>query len=980
MNSAEKILLENIDKPSSLFIFPTDTAASRWADHLLRIKGGAVAMNKFTAWDKFKQNSIKSKVQNKSSIPSALRKIFINNLIKENAEAVRADKSPLFTSLIRPKWAQSAEHFASWLTGLLPQLGIWFKKTAEKPVSVIQNTDIQDVYKEFQFLNMDGDDRDMLFLAWRYTQFLNRHNLFEPAWEEPPFNDNGRECFLFFPESLSDYSEYKQLLSSSSHVKIISITEEIMPKCDSFYYTGARREITEASLYIRALHEKQNIAWDSIAVCAADSEGYEPYLTREFENRNIPYVKRISRPLTEFPAGRFFGSVLECISRDFSFSSLSSLVTNKSLPWKDSGIIDSLMKFGMENNCLYSWTETINEKESRINAWEDAFKKPVSGIDPKCLMFFNSLKNRLNLLRKSESFSQLRRQYFIFREIFFNMENCGEETDIILSRCIAELMSLAELEKKFPDIASCDPFLFFVEHLSETNYLAQAKKAGVNILPYKTAAASPFDCHIILGAGQKSLSVIFNKLYFLSGKKRQQLNIYDEDASGVYIDLHKYNSLKQSAFFCSEHAFSGYAIPHSKTGASSKPKETYLNTSERETAFCEDLYINEFLSFNFESVDFILHDIQKNGFENWMQRREFAKRNTAPHKSDKLLEYIHKKLLYKNDGLKYSRELEGKYSVSSSSLKKYYQCSVSWLFDYILSLDSRQLSQSQQADNNLMPEFLSGMTYHSILEQFLSYYTQDPLPKPDITEHGITIPASCRQLLQKCIDSVFTGFNSIPASALNARFLLAEKKLYYFNLEKSLARFFSLFAGFTVTGSEKWYQTPRGGYYLSGKLDCLLYNEKDKKYVITDFKMSSLPKRSDCVFNEENEPCDFQLPMYITLAEENEKIEIHSSLFYSILKLKTEVITGRVHDIVTGNDFPKKEDDCISRDDQNYRRLFKIFNDKAQKFSSEIITGNFTVYESDPKKCHSCRFNSICRKTYIIKNEKNISLGKVNDQ
>jgi len=98
MNPVENVLLQNIGNPNSLFIFPTDIAASRWADHLLRLRGGAVAMNKFIAWDVFKQNSIKSKVQNKKSIPSALRKIFVSRLIAENAEAAKQGKTPVFTS------------------------------------------------------------------------------------------------------------------------------------------------------------------------------------------------------------------------------------------------------------------------------------------------------------------------------------------------------------------------------------------------------------------------------------------------------------------------------------------------------------------------------------------------------------------------------------------------------------------------------------------------------------------------------------------------------------------------------------------------------------------------------------------------------------------------------------------------------------------------------------------------------------------
>jgi len=978
MNSAEIILLENIDKPNSLFIFPTDTSASRWADHLLRLKGGTIAMNKFTAWDKFKQNSIKSKVQNKSSIPSSLRKIFISRLIRENAQAVKGNKElefPLFSSLIRPKWAENADHFTSWLTSLLPQLGIWYKKTTGFSIDALQNEETLNVTKKTSAF--DGDERDMLMLAKRYAEFLNKHKLFEPAWEEPPFNNDGKNCFLFFPESLSDYGEYKHLLSLSSHVKIISVTDDdsqlkqCMPQSSSFYYTNSRREITEASLYIRALHEKQNIPWDSIAVCAADSDGYEPYLIRELENRNIPYVKRISKPLSEYPAGRFFGSVLECISQNFSFSSLVSLITNKNLPWKDISLIDNLIKFGINNNCLYSWTEKKDGKEIKINVWEDALRNPLGGIEPASLMFFNSLKTRLNALRSSVSFLELRKQYFIFRETFFDMDNCGGETDIVLSRCISELMNLAELEKSFPDVLAVDPFLFLTEHLSETNYLAQAKTSGVSILPYKTAASSPFDCHVILGAGQKSLSVIFKKLDFLSGKKREKLNIHDEDASSAYINLHKYNSLKHAAFFCSEQAFSGYSIPHSKTGASSKPRETYINNSDTQMFFSADYYKNEFLPDN--SCEFILHDIQKTGFENWIKRREQTQKYKIKNESNKILDYIQKRLVYNKNEYPRSNEFSGKYSVSSSSLKKYYNCSVSWFFDYILNLDNAQI------EANFMPENLSGMVYHCVLEKFLSHFKEDPLPKPDITEQGITLPEFCRQLLKNNINNVFDSFKSIPVSSLSARFLNSEKENYYFNLEKSLARFLSLFAGLMVSGCEKWHQTPRDNFYLNGKIDCILTDTENGKNIIIDFKMASLPKRSECLGDEENDPCDFQLPMYITLTEESENLEISASLFYSILRQKTEVITGKIHDLVTENDYPKKEEDCIYRNDNAYNQLFKIFKEKTQKFADEIISGNFSVYETDQKKCHSCVFNSICRRTYIIKNEKNIMLGKVND-
>jgi hypothetical protein len=347
MKSVEAILQENIGCPNSRFIFPTSVSASGWADHLLRIMGGTLAMNKFLAWDDLKRSSIKSKIDKKKSIPSALRKIFANRLIEENSKNCAEGKTPVFTSLIRTEWADSASQFSPWLARILPQLGIWFLKTTGLSIDNILNENAQKAASAF-----DGDDRDMFNLAQRYAHFLDKYNLFEPAWETPPFNEDGKEYFLFFPESISDYGEYSSLLETSNHVKIIRADNMEDSSCDAFFYTNSRREITESALYIRALHEKQGINWDSIAVCIPDSQNYEPYVMREFTNRNIPFVRRISKPLTDYPAGSFFRAVLNCVSSDYSFSSVVALVMNRHLPWKEDEGINKLITFGMENNCL----------------------------------------------------------------------------------------------------------------------------------------------------------------------------------------------------------------------------------------------------------------------------------------------------------------------------------------------------------------------------------------------------------------------------------------------------------------------------------------------------------------------------------------------------------------------------------------------------------------------------------------------------
>ena len=968
MNFILKILLENIDSPSSRFIFPTDTASSRWADYALRVRGGTVAMNKFIAWDVFKQDSIKSKVKGKKSIPGALRKIFVSRLVNENSES-HEKGTPIFTSLIRAKWAKQAAHFAPWLTGILPQLGAWFKRSAGLAIDTVLSEKAQSAAQNFE-----GDDRDLFVLAQRYAQFLEAHGLFEPAWETPPFNDDGKEYFIFFPQSLSDYGEYRELLSASAHVKIIDISTpdaSISNSCDTFFYTNSRSEITEAALYIRALHEKEGVDWDSIAVCVPDSENYEPYVLREFENRNIPFVKRISKPVTVYSAGRFFRSVIECASGDFAFSALVSLVLNKNLPWKDTSSIDKLVQFGIDNNCICSWEEERDGKKQTLNVWEDAFSSPFGGIETETKKFFGDLKRRLQALRSSESFAEVRKQYFIFRERFFDMEKCPQETDLILSRCIAELMYLCEIEKDFPDVKAIDPFLFYTEYLGEVNYLAQTKLMGVNILPYKTAASAPFDYHIILGAGQDSLSVVYSHLDFLPRKKREKLGIPDEDASSIFIELHKFNSVKRVAFFCCEQSFSGFTIPHSKIGAPAEPKERYAIDPGCRDKFSDDLYRAE-NSITDNSEIKKLHENQIDGFENWKNRRKHAAQAGGGLNTGKTLQKLIK------DKFAYEEKMPDKYGVSASSLAKYYQCSLKWLFERVLNIENVQL------EANLMAENIAGMVYHAALNLFFTEIKEkkEALLNPVNSEQGLSLPGEYCKLLEKSMNSIFNSFPKLQdgekqmMSVLTARLLHAGKKQFQFNLENCLAHFLSLFCGCYVSNCEISYLAPRDNYFLNGKLDCILEDrtEEESKYIIVDFKLKNTPKRADCTGGEDG-LCDFQLPMYITLAQENEKIKVHTALFYSVLDLRPEVVIGVVGDKYNEITIPKKENDRILRNSETYNQILNEFNQKAKQFAEEIEHVKFSVFESDYNECNNCNYNRICRTVCIIDREKNISLG-----
>ncbi|MCL2472638.1 MAG: PD-(D/E)XK nuclease family protein, partial [Treponema sp.] len=634
MNAVETVLLENMDKSESLFIFPTDVAVSCWADRLLRLRhGGTVAMEKFIAWDTFKRNSVRSKVQGKQSIPSIVRKMFVCGLIRENSELCAGMEAvakasvkdaadapakagtetgkdrPIFSSLIRAEWADQADSYTGWITDLLPQLGLWFKQVTGFSIGRIGEKAVSLAAEKFS-----GDERDLYTLALRYSQFLEKYNLFEPAWETPPFDDTGKKCFIFFSESLSDFGEYRELLEASGHVKIIKTFDgelaaglgnvsgavqapgagEKKPSREVYFYSNSRSEITGAALYIMALNKNRNIPWESISVSIPDADSYASYLLREFDNRNIPYSMRSGMPLASYPAGQFFTALGECSSSDFSFKSVTTLLLNRRLPWKNNEDIEELVDFGIRNNCIVSWTEE-NEGGAgkKVNVWDDAFAHPLGSINNSARQFFYDLRSRSGAMRKAATFRELRKQYFAFRGRFLDMEKCLPETDLILSRCISALMELVDMENSFPEVHVPDPYAFFTGYLGEVNYLAQKPARGVVIFPYRTAAPAPFECHIVLGSSQANLTSVFTPLAFLSRSRREKLGITDNDASLAFIKLHQYNSVLPAVFFCSEQTFSGYAIPHSALEAAKKPQLRFGDDDQNREKFAADNYRDE---------------------------------------------------------------------------------------------------------------------------------------------------------------------------------------------------------------------------------------------------------------------------------------------------------------------------------------------------------------------------------------------------
>lgn len=945
-NLIEKKIKEHIDDEKTVFVFPTGISSQLWADRATLTSGrSAVPMERFIAWDDFKTASIKSHVEGKTSIPSVMRKVFSSNLIEQNAF------SPFLKYLIVPEYAKKSASFANWISSILPSLSSWkekFDSSKNQP---------------------DDEDDDLLALYEKYKAFLDSHSLFDPAWEKPPFVSDGNKYIIFYPEVLMDFAEYKTLLSSSDDIEIVTIDNKEQVKIETpsvDFFSNSREELKYIALYMRALHEKQNIAWEDFAISVPDLETYSPYLTRELSIYEIPYALKMGQNLTTYGAGAFFTQIQNCYENSFSFDSIKQLVLNTELPWKEQKLNQELIQFGKDNNCICSYE--YNGK--KVDVWEESFSSLHDAQYYRLSEYYISLKKYISNIASCKSFAEINKAYFEFKDKFFSMENCADSSDKILSRCITELGSLVDLEKEFDDCKISSSYKFFTDVLAEKVYLSQSNSLGVQIFPYKLASTAPFACHFVIDASQSSASIVFKQLGFLSESKRTKLHLTEENTSESFIKLYSANSYNMPFFSCSEKTFSGYSLPHSFL------KEVDLRTGEKDTAdnikeaaaLCgEDFYSSEkdYLLEKTKSFPESITALQKESFSKWIfengdaslknfideLKTDSSSENSTTSLQDNSIELYKAALDKKIKETVFDSKLN-KIKISKSYLNKFYSCPRSFLFQYIIGVE--------QVDNEavLIDSFAVGNLNHDIMHLYCSELKRQNLvlhmEEEKLTEQYEGILKSCTT---KAIETIRN------TSHLARELLSTEENAIFENIKLAAVEFSKWFEGYKILETEKAYNyEPEGkNFFYNGRIDCLLYSPEDE-IVLVDFKSSKggIPF-STFYFSEENEVPDFQMPIYLMLIENSseKKIKVDTTAYFSIKDMAPFVVTGSLK-----NPSPRGK----TLEGEDFASTIEKTKELSDLFAKRIEQKDFSVDndKQDFLTCNECAYRSICRRVFTV--------------
>lgn len=995
ISRTEQIILEHLERQDTVFVFSTGRAAQMWAERMLD-HVPAVAMERFVAWDSFKSEAIRSRQQDKASIPSMMRKIFASHLIQENARKVAQGEAPLFSSLINPHYAQEAQSFTNWIASLLPSLESW-RRSHER---ALQNQPAEQP-------QLDLQDQDLMTLHGLYKNFLEENNRFDPAWEQPPFDDDGRNYIIFYPEILTDFSEYRHILESSSHITLISCDthNSTAPRC--IHYGNARQELRETALFIRNLVASGQCRYQDIYVSVPDMETMAPYLQREFQLYAIPAVFRTGKPLSAYGAGAIFAQIQGCLARDFSFDSLKELLLNHQLPWREPQLKDELIQFGIDNSCLCSYTD--NHTNRTIDPWKEAFKK--NPREEQLHRLYTSLRQEAQRFSQATSFEKLREAYFQFRDKFWDMGQVDQESDQVLGRCITELAGLMDLERDFPQLPVPNPFSFFLQVLEEKEYLPQSNDQGVWVVPYRLVASAPAGCHIVVGASQKDITHLFQQLGFLSQAKRNRLGLTDSNPSDSFIQLYQLHSRLPVRFSVAENNLSGYSIPHNGLDAIPHEKVSLLEATGSAIPRQQDFIMQERDLFQLarkgdsptspQTAHFTPTAIQQEGFHHWKSQLEVSDslhqetsspenasqgnlpqiQCTFPHWKDK----IQQALFYSN-GL----------NISESHLNDFFICPRHWYFKRILKLEEPD-TQAQ-----LMQDAWMGTIYHNIIQLYLEpmKHCGTPLIPPHLQElRGESLIPEEQQRLEKAVDTVLSQQHRL--SPLTQDLLLAQKAHILDTVSSFMVALCKTFPDHQVVSLEeglscqptqllpllekladkeiklpnesfpitdeqrKEFIRQLEGFVFTGRLDCLLASPDDD-LILLDFKLGNAPKLQEAHLDQECRLANFQMAFYTILYEScYPERTIDSGAFMTIKDGAVSVIFG-----FDDNRRPQRDRGIITKEGEKgftFNHTVAAALRYAGQFAAAIKSCTFPqMTKVSYETCSSCPWRRICRTTYTV--------------
>jgi hypothetical protein len=611
-----------------------------------------------------------------------------------------------------------------------------------------------------------------------------------------------------------------------------------------------------------------------------------------------------------------------------------------------------------------------------VDIWIEAFK--TAPREERLRRYYLELKNSLTAMAGAPTFRDIRKHYFAFRGKwepgvpatgFLSRDACTLEGDAVLARCIEELSALIQIEEKYPDLTPPSPFQFFLGVLREKQYVPVQEKAGVNIFPYRVAAAAPFTCHFVLNASQDAAAVLYQPLKFLRQDKRKRLGLAaeDTDVSGSFFRLYRLepweNFTPHLRISASSRTFSGWAIPHSvfsdlrsdglppDTGPASPLSEGDYFTGERDWWADPGAMDSAFPSRLFSA--------QKAGYENWrtvlrLRGQESYAFPEAPFPQDTDAARVLKERIAEKQGQTKSREMvdekpgggetEKPLRVSATTdLNVFFHCPLLWLYRKIIEVEGLSLEARLLDDASL------GLLYHAILRDLFE----------KIRNEDKTFRKERLDCYYKWAEEITAGAaQNHPAfqGPLAVPLVVSQSRVITQKIGALLRAESKYFDGYAVGELEAPLSLVQDGVQIYGVLDRVSVSPEGAPLIV-DYKTGKTPTKADSTGAADTAPADFQMPVYVKLYEARAGVPVEEACFFSIA----------AHDISAVIGSPGRKRGHARGD---YQETLDAVDAGVRQFAHTVASLDFVPRKADPETCSACEYRCLCRTAYSLNSAK----------
>ena len=927
----QEIFDSYIDNRRTVFVFPSAVPAQAWARRLCETGGKPLALERFIAWDEFKERCLSVRRPDQRPANGLSRILFASHILENNAREAAAG-SPLFTELLPPTYAESYSAFINHIGTLLPSLKTIMEKTG---TSGGRSSSSADPYL-----------RDLSVLYHSYADFLASHGLYEPDWVRAPFQNRGSRWVLLFPDLADDWEAYEQELSREQSVSIYSIqniqidglaaadggpgVQDVLPGLHNrslLQFPSYREEIRSVAKLLSHLVYRRILEPEDIALSIANLESYAEELSLECRLRDLPLSIHQGKAITDQSGGRLFSHLQACYQSHWSYRALKQLLSDRALPWKQPDLIRQFLDFGLQYRCLSGY----NEKGREVDVWEETFSR-IPGSVIKLQQFYRQLKRDILDMVTAKTFGELRTKLLLFTGNHFDREHMNAEADRVYARAMEELGRLIETEQYLADCTTGKAFPIFLAHLKNTTYVHQSETGGIAVYPYRVAAGIGPKLHIVMNATQDAVSVLVDPAPFLREDRKRALDFPSIDRSEAFLSA--YLIAPVTVFTAPERGFTGHTVPHQVLTS----RRDIRYPQDKPIPFLEDPYYIEETWNNSETAtpfrtQQTAWERSRKSYRPYMREKDI--RASAVDRED-LRDALYTSLTTKREA----------HHISPTDINNFISCPFQWLLARGLAISEPQLEIETIGQKDI------GILYHAILEAFFNELKKAPgnrIQKSEIPQYKNLMADLIGQKLQEQRQNE-GAFQESVYEMLSERI---REHLFYFldsqipNLESS-----------AVLGPEYPLKLhyKELGIYLAGTADLILLDNQDR-LIIMDFKTNNTPKNSELCFDSNGRVANLQMAAYIRMAEDQLKAKVDRAYFYSIEQ--------RASISVIHPDGPVRSNAKLPLSREQYEPVLQFLDKTLAIMVQSLKTGHYPVVEPAERKfCLSCNLASVCRITF----------------